>query len=91
MNAFIFNHKIKGLFVSIVLDVLGYASFAIPFLGEFSDIIWAPIASYVMLKMYPNRTGKIASIIVFIEELLPFVDVLPTFTIMWIYTQITKQ
>tara|TARA_B100001063_G_scaffold80040_2_gene74451 strand:+ start:5477 stop:5614 length:138 start_codon:yes stop_codon:yes gene_type:complete len=35
--------------------------------------------------MYKGKKGKIAGVIVFIEEALPFVDVVPTFFIMWTY------
>ena len=85
------QNKTTSLFVGLILDALGFVSFSIPFYGEFSDMIWAPIAAYLMSKMYPNRSGKIASVIVFIEELLPFIDVIPTFTLMWIYTNKIKK
>jgi hypothetical protein len=85
INKVVFKTKFSTLLYSIFLDLVGMLSFTVPLFGEFSDVIWAPIAAYLMIKMYPNRTGKIASIIVFIEELLPFVDVLPTFTIMAVY------
>ena len=39
-----------------------------------------------MGEMYEGNTGKIASWIVFVEEILPFTDFVPTFTLMWIYT-----
>jgi hypothetical protein len=35
--------------------------------------------------MYAGKKGKIAGVIVFIEEALPFIDVVPTFSLMWIY------
>ena len=38
-----------------------------------------------MTRMYKGKKGKIAGVIVFIEEALPFVDVVPTFSIMWTY------
>lgn len=91
INSIVLKNKTSSFVYSILFDVLGLLSFAIPFIGEFSDVIWAPIAGYLMFKMYPNRTGKIASIVVFIEELLPFTDLLPTFTIMWIYNNYFKK
>ena len=63
-------------------DALGYVSFVFPVF----DIIWAPLSGYLMSQLYDGKKGKIAGIIVFIEEALPFSDVIPTFTIMWIYT-----
>lgn len=85
------QHKKVSLITGLILDALGLVSFSIPYFGEFSDIIWAPITAYVMAKMYPNRTGKIASVFVFLEEILPFTDVIPSFTFMWIYTHIIKK
>jgi len=87
----VLKNKLSSLIFSLLFDALGLLSFVLPLIGEFSDVIWAPIASYLMLKMYPNRTGKIASIFVFLEELLPFIDVLPTFTLMWVYTNYFKK
>lgn len=76
----------KKLGYSIAFDALGYVSFIFP---PF-DIIWAPSAGYLMTKLYKGKAGKIAGIITFIEEALPFMDVVPTFTLMWIYTYIFK-
>ena len=39
-----------------------------------------------MIQIYEGKKGKIAGALVFIEETLPMSDVVPTFTIMWIYT-----
>jgi hypothetical protein len=36
--------------------------------------------------MYPGKKGKVASVIVFIEEILPGTDIIPTFTLMYFYT-----
>ena len=40
--------------------------------------------------MYEGEAGKIASIVVFVEEILPISDFIPTFTLMWIYTFVWK-
>ena len=40
--------------------------------------------------MYKGKEGKIAGIISFVEEILPL-DVIPTFTIMWIYTYVVNK
>lgn len=72
----------KGLFY----DVVGMASMAIPVVGPFLDLLWAPLAAKQMSEMYPGKKGKLASILVFIEEFLPITDVIPSFTMMWIYT-----
>jgi hypothetical protein len=41
-----------------------------------------------MTKMYKGKTGKVAAIINFVEEALPGFDVIPTFTLMWLYTYV---
>jgi hypothetical protein len=37
--------------------MIGMLSFTVPFIGEFSDVIWAPLAGYLMTWMYKG-TGK---------------------------------
>ena len=39
-----------------------------------------------MTKLYKGRKGKIAAAISFVEEALPMLDIIPTFTLMWLYT-----
>lgn len=80
------NLKNKLLFKGIIYDVIGMATYAIPLVGPFLDLLWAPYASKKMVEMYPGKKGKIASVIVFIEEILPGTDIIPTFTLMWLYT-----
>lgn len=63
----------------------------IPIIGPFTDIIWAPYAAKKMRDMYPGRDGKIAAVIVFLEEILPYTDIIPTFTLMWAYTFVWKK
>ena len=79
------DKKYKKLILSIVLDVIGFFT-VIPF-----DIIWAPISGYIITKMYKGNKGKVAGIISFLEEIIPFLDVIPTFTIMWIYTYVINK
>ena len=83
--------KNKLLLKGIVYDAIGMASSAIPVVGAFLDILWAPYAAKKMREMYPNKGGKIASVLVFIEEILPFTDIIPTFTLMWIYNFVWKK
>jgi hypothetical protein len=86
-----FQSKSSKLFYGIVFDLVGMVSYAIPGIGELTDIIWAPIAGYLMTKIYPGKTGKRAGIITTIEELIPGLDIIPTFTLTWIYTYIIKK
>lgn len=75
------DDKYKKLALSLVFDAIGM----IPFL----DMVWAPVSAYLMMKMYKTKEGKIAAIISFVEEALPL-DIIPTFTIMWLYTYVFK-
>ncbi|MBC5838616.1 hypothetical protein [Flavobacterium muglaense] len=85
------SSKTQKLLLGILFDGLGMVSYTVPFLGEFSDVIWAPIAGLIMTKMYKGQVGKVAGYIAFFEELIPFTDVIPTFTLTWIYTYIIKK
>lgn len=84
------DNKFAKLGLSILLDALGYVSFLIPGLGEFSDVIWAPVSAWAMTRMYKGRAGQIAGVIAFVEEIAPGLDVIPTFTLMWLYTYVFK-
>ena len=85
------SSKNKLLRKGIILDLIGMSTMFIPFLGPFLDLLWAPYAAKQMNEMYEGRQGKIASIIVFIEEILPGLDFIPTFTLMWLYTFVWKK
>ncbi len=84
------ENKIKYLLLGLLFDALGMASFLVPGIGEFTDLIWAPISGWLMTRMYKGRIGQAAGIFNFIEELLPGLDIIPSFTIMWIYTYLLK-
>ena len=82
------NKKHKKLALGILFDALGYVSFIFP---PF-DFIWAPLSAYLMTRLYKGKKGKIAAAITFVEEALPMMDVIPTFTLMWLYTYVfTKE
>lgn len=83
--------KNKLLIKGLMYDVVGMSTMAIPLVGPFLDLAWAPFAAKKMSEMYPGRKGKIASVLVFIEEILPFTDIIPTFTLMWFYTFVWKK
>lgn len=76
------SSKSKKLILGIVFDLLGYVSIIFP---PF-DIVWAPLSAYLMIKMYEGTPGKVAGVISFVEEALPFVDFIPSFSLMWLYT-----
>lgn len=85
------DKKYKHLFLSLLFDGIGMFSFALPFIGDFSDVVWAPLAGWLMTRLYKGKIGQVAGLVTFIEEIIPGLDVVPTFTIMWIYTYLIKK
>ena len=85
------SQKRRHLFLSILFDAIGMLSFSIPMIGEFSDVIWAPLAGFLMTWMYKGKVGKVAGIFTLLEEIIPFTDFDPTFTLMWVYTYLIKK
>ena len=64
-----------------MLDAIGSAVILIPVLGE---LIWAPISAFLFWRMFGFRKGFLGGVFSFIEELIPGLDFIPTFTIMWV-------
>lgn len=85
------ENKYRNLILGIIFDGIGMLSFVIPLIGEFSDVVWAPIAAYLLTKMYKGRIGKIGGVIEFVGQILPFSDVVPTFTLTWIYYYLIRK
>ncbi|MEZ7500297.1 hypothetical protein QO200_16300 [Flavobacterium sp. Arc3] len=85
------NTKKKNLLLGILFDAIGMLSFTVPMVGEFSDVIWAPVAAYLMTKMYKGTAGKVGGVVTFIEEIFPFTDFIPSFTLMWFYSYVIKR
>ncbi|MEN3324548.1 hypothetical protein VP395_12475 [Mariniflexile soesokkakense] len=73
-------NKYKKLALSIVFDIIGFITII--------DIIWAPLSGYLISKMYKGTKGKVAGVISFLEEIIPGLDIIPTFTIMWFITYV---
>jgi hypothetical protein len=68
------------LVLCLALDLAGDASELLPILGEFTDIAYAPVeAGLIKLLFQSNALAAFG----FVEEILPFTDVVPTFTISW--------
>ena len=84
------NNKTRDLVLGILIDAIGMLSFSVPLIGEFSDVIWAPFAGFLMTWMYKGTVGKVGGVVTFLEEILPFSDFIPTFTLTWIYNYIIR-
>ena len=84
------NNKARDRVLGILVDAIGMLSFSVPLIGEFSDVIWAPFAGFLMTWMYKGTVGKVGGVVTFLEEILPFSDFIPTFTLTWIYNYIIR-
>lgn len=84
------NNKTRNLILGILFDSIGMLSFTVPLIGEFSDVIWAPLAGFLMTWMYKGTIGRVGGVVTFLEEILPFSDFIPTFTFTWIYNYVIK-
>lgn len=80
------SKKNRDLLLGLLFDGIGMLSFSIPLIGEFSDVVWAPVSGLLMTSMYKGKIGKAAGIFAFLEEIIPMSDFIPSFTMMWIYT-----
>lgn len=74
---------LPNIALCILLDLVGMASYIFPALGEFADVVWAPISGYIFFKLFGGRLGMIGSVLNFLEEIIPYTDIIPSFTIAW--------
>jgi len=80
------NQKpLPSLGFCLLMDAIGCATYAIPFFGEFGDIIWAPISAIIFYRAFGGWKGAFGGLFNFIEEISPGLDFIPSFTIMWVY------
>ena len=87
------NKRIKYLIGSIFLDLIGMFTYLIPVFGEIGDVIFAPFYGLAIFVMYRKRvfSASVGGTVGLIEELLPGTDIIPTATLMWIYTFIIRK
>lgn len=82
--------KTTSLFFCILMDLVGYATYSIPVLGELGDIFWAPISAIIFYKTFGGWKGAFGGVFNFIEEFLPGTDFIPSFTIMWFFRSVKE-
>jgi hypothetical protein len=81
LNAMKTPRKVSLLFC-LLMDALGYATYTIPILGEFADIVWAPVSAFIFYRTFGSWKGSMFN---FLEEVLPGFDFIPSFTLMWLW------
>ena len=79
--------KKKQLYLGILFDLIGMISIVFPPI----DIVWAPLSAYLLMKMYKGNVGKVGGFISFVEEAIPGLDIIPTFTLTWVYVYKIKK
>jgi len=85
------NRQQPSLIFCVLMDLLGYATYAVPLLGELGDIFWAPISSIIFFATFGGWKGVLGGFGNFVEELLPGTDFIPSFTIMWFIQNMQKK
>lgn len=78
-------NKLVLLIFCLIFDLIGMLSYLLPILGEVVDIIWAPLSAILIFIMFRKFNGALGGVVGFMEEIMPGADILPTFTLMWIY------
>jgi hypothetical protein len=66
------------------MDLIGYATYAVPVLGEVGDLFWAPVSGIIFFIVFGGWRGAMGGVFNFFEELMPGLDFIPSFTLMWI-------
>ena len=84
------SQKNPSLIFCIVMDLIGYATYAIPVLGEVGDLFWAPVSGIIFFTVFGGWKGAMGGIFNFVEELMPGLDFIPSFTLMWLWRSFSK-
>ena len=85
------NKKQPSLVFCILMDLIGYATYAVPLLGEIGDVFWAPVSSVIFMTTFGGWKGVLGGFGNFIEEILPGTDFIPSFTLMWFIQNMKKK
>merc|ERR1711976_849527 len=68
------------LVLCILVDIIGFASYLLLVIGEFTDLWWAPMSGFFLHYMFGSAMVTSMGAL---EEFLPFTDILPTATVAW--------
>ena len=83
--------KQPSLLFCIIMDIIGYFTYALPVSGEFADVVWAPVSALIFYITFGGWKGTFGGLFNFVEEILPGTDFIPSFTIMWIVQYIGRK
>lgn len=65
----------------LLADAVGMLSYLIPALGESIDFVWGPLSGLLFFYWFRRPLG---AFIATAEEMIPFTDIIPTFTIAYL-------
>lgn len=77
------SNRSPSIVFCLLMDLIGYATYAVPLLGEIGDIIWAPVSAIIFAVSFGGWKGMLGGVFNFAEEILPGTDFIPSFTIAW--------
>ncbi len=83
--------KYVKLLLCLLFDAIGYLSYVVLGLGEWIDVVWAPLAAWLNYRLFKDDAGTGGAIFTFIEEALPGTDFIPSFTLTWVYVYFVKK
>ncbi len=83
--------KSVKLILSIIFYAIGMISYLFPIVGETLDIVWAPISGILMFSMYGGAKGVMSGMFSALEEASPGMDLIPTFTLVWLWTYVWQK
>lgn len=75
--------KLPSIWFCLAMDAIGMLTFSVPVLGEFADVVWAPLSALIFFFTFGGKKGALGALLNFAEEALPFLDFIPSFTIAW--------
>lgn len=79
------------LVLCFVFDALGMVTYLVPVIGEFGDLVYAPIqAAFVGILAGRERFGLFFIGFSFAEEILPFTDFIPSCLIAWLWKYLRR-
>ena len=81
--AHVFQKPMPSLGFCLVMDILGCAFVMIPLIGPFIEMLFAPVSAFIYYRTFGGAKGIFGGVFNFIEELIPGIDFIPTFTITW--------
>ncbi|CAE7705744.1 unnamed protein product [Symbiodinium sp. CCMP2592] len=73
--------QLAKLVACVGLDLFGDATYFFPVIGEGVDLAYAPIQGIALMMLFGSRS---IATVGFLEELLPFTDLIPSATLGWI-------